>query len=82
VRRLDAGAKLTSRRPKSGVCATFFVALLGEVFDEAIDLAVRCRTGGWQITAVLTDTLATKLRGDPDSVYRLQWTEEEQVKQG
>jgi hypothetical protein len=37
-------------------------------------------TAGRQITAVLTDALATKLHGDPRSEYRLEWTEEEQVK--
>ena len=57
-----------------------FLALLGEISDEAIDLAVRCTTAGRQIMAVLTDVLATKLRGDPDNEYRLEWTEEEQVK--
>jgi hypothetical protein len=29
--------------------------------------------------AVLTDVLATKLRGDPDNEYRLEWTEEERL---
>ena len=48
-------------------------------FDEAIDLAVRCTTAGRQITAVLTDALATKLHGDPRSEYRLEWTEEERL---
>ena len=57
-----------------------FLALLGEISDEAIDLAVRCTPAGRQITAVLTDALATKLHGDPRSEYRLEWTEEEQVK--
>ena len=42
-----------------------FLALLGEISDEAIDLAVRCTTAGRQIVAVLTDVLATKLRGAP-----------------
>ena len=41
-----------------------FLALLGEISDEAIDLAVRCTTAGRQIVAVLTDALATKLHGD------------------
>ena len=56
-----------------------FLALLGEISDEAIDLAVRCTTAGRQITAVLTDALATKLHGDPHSEYRLEWTEEERL---
>jgi hypothetical protein len=56
-----------------------FLALLGEISDEAIDLAVRCTTAGRQITAVLTDALATKLHGDPRSEYRLEWTEEERL---
>ena len=56
-----------------------FLALLGEISDEAIDLAVRCTTAGRQITAVLTDVLATKLRGDPHNEYRLEWTEEERL---
>ena len=56
-----------------------FLALLGEISDEAIDLAVRCTTAGQQITAVLTDALATKLHGDPRSEYRLEWTEEERL---
>ena len=56
-----------------------FLALLGEISDEAIDLAVRCTTAGRQITAVLTDALATKLHGDPCSEYRLEWTEEERL---
>jgi hypothetical protein len=55
-----------------------FLALLGEISDEAIDLTVRCTTAGRQITAVLTDALATKLHGDPHSEYCLEWTEEEQ----
>ena len=29
--------------------------------------------------AVLSDVLATKLRGDPDNQYRLEWTEEERL---
>jgi hypothetical protein len=29
--------------------------------------------------AVLTDVLATKLRGDPDNEYRLEWTEDERL---
>ena len=57
-----------------------FLALLGEISDEAIDLAVRCTTVGRQITAVFTDALATKLHGDPRSEYCLEWTEEERVK--
>ena len=56
-----------------------FLALLGQISDEAIDLAVRCTTAGRQITAVLTDALATKLHGDPRSEYRLEWTEEERL---
>ncbi len=56
-----------------------FLALLGEISDEAIDLAVRCTTAGRQITAVLTDALATKLRGDPRSEYRPEWSEEERL---
>ena len=56
-----------------------FLALLGEISDEAIDLAVRCTTAGRQITGVLSAALATKLRGDPDSEYRLEWTEEERL---
>ena len=56
-----------------------FLALLGEISDEAIDLAVRCTTAGRQITAVLTDALATKLHGDPRSEYCLEWTEEERL---
>jgi hypothetical protein len=56
-----------------------FLALLGEISDEAIDLAVRRTTAGRQITAVLTDALATKLHGDPRSEYRLEWTEEERL---
>jgi len=45
---------------------------------------LRCgvKTAGRQITAVLTDALATKLHGDQRSEYRLEWTEEEQVMQG
>ena len=50
-----------------------FLALLGEVFDEAIDLAVRCAAARRQITAVLTDALATKLHADPGTEYRLEW---------
>ena len=80
LRRLDAGANPTSRRPKSGVCATLFLALLGEVADEAIDLAVRCTKAGREIMWGLTVALATKLRGNPDNEYRLEWTEEAQVK--
>jgi len=80
LRRLDASANPTSRRPKSGVCASLFLALLGEVADEAIDLAVRCTKAGREITGNLTVALATRLRGDPDNEYRPEWTEEEQVK--
>ena len=57
-----------------------FLVLLSEISDEAIDLAVRCTTAGRQITGILTAALATKLRGDPDSDYRVEWTEEEQFK--
>ena len=53
--------------------------MLGEISDEAIDLAVRCTTAGRQITAVLIDALATKLHGHPRSEYRLEWTEEERL---
>jgi hypothetical protein len=56
-----------------------FPTLLREISDDAIDLAVRCTAAGRQITAVLTDALATKLHGDPDSEYRLEWTEEERL---
>src|ERR1700751_5969784 len=56
-----------------------FLTLLGGISDEAIDLAVRCTTAGRQITAVLTDVLATKLRGDPDNGYRLEWSEGERL---
>ena len=56
-----------------------FLALVSGISDEAIDLAVRCTTAGRQITAVLTDALATKLHGDPRSEYRLEWTEEERL---
>ena len=35
---------------------------------------------GREIAGILTVALATKLRGDPDSKYRVEWTEEEQVK--
>ena len=56
-----------------------FLTLLSEISDEAIDLAVRCTTAGRQIMAVLTDVLATKLRGDPDNEYRLEWTEDERL---
>jgi len=56
------------------------VTLLGELSDEAIDLAVRCTKAGREITGILTVALATKLRGDPDSEYRVEWSEEEQVK--
>ena len=44
LRRLDARANPTSRRPKGGVCAT--PALLGEISDEAIDLTVRRAKAG------------------------------------
>ena len=56
-----------------------FFALLDGISDEAIDLAVRCTKAGRQITAVLTDILAMKLRGDPDNGYRLEWIEEERL---
>ena len=56
------------------------MTLLGEVSDEAIDLAVRCTTADREITGILPVALATKLRGDPDNEYRVEWTEEEQVK--
>jgi hypothetical protein len=41
--------------------------------------AVRCTRAGRQITAVLTDALATKLHGDARCEYCLEWTEEERV---
>jgi hypothetical protein len=56
-----------------------FLTLVSEISDKAIDLAVRCTAAGRQITAVLTDALATKLHGDPGSEYRLEWTEEERL---
>ena len=51
LRRLDARANPTSRRPKGGVCAT--PALLGEISDEAIDLTVRRAKAGREITGNL-----------------------------
>ena len=70
-----------SRRMKSTACLQGVPSWLCSVrfFDEAIDLAVRCTTAGRQITAVLTDALATKLHGDPRSEYSLEWTEEERL---
>ena len=48
-----------------------FPTLLGEISDEAIELAVGGTRAGGQITAFLTDALARKLRGDPDNEYCL-----------
>ena len=56
-----------------------FPTLLAGISDEAIDLAAWCNRAGRQIMAVLTDALATKLHGDPDNEYRLEWTQDEQL---
>jgi len=56
------------------------MTLLSEISDEAIDLAVRCTKASREITGIPAVALATKLRGDPDNEYQLEWTEEAQVK--
>ena len=56
-----------------------FPTLLREISNEAIEFIMSCSGAGRQTVAVLTGALATKLRGDPDKDYALEWTEGEEL---
>jgi hypothetical protein len=56
-----------------------FATLLREVSDKAVDFVISCSGTGRQIVAVLTGALATKLYGDPDKDYAIEWTDGEEL---
>jgi len=56
-----------------------FPTLLREVSDAAIDLVMSRSSPGRQNVAVLTGGLTTKLYGDLDNGYALEWTEEKEI---